>query len=158
ITLRQATGFPDDPVVRLTVVRGAAPMTLRVRVPSWTAGQPGVVLNGTPLRDTVVPSGSGGWVAVSRRWRPGDWLEGTLPRRLAVPPAPDAPAAQAVPYGPVVLSGLYGASYATAAGGTAAVAGAAVVSLPVLDVTSVRRMSGRPMTFTATAGAQRITM
>jgi len=163
ITLRQATGFPDDPVVRLTVVRGAAPMTLRVRVPSWTAGPPGVVLNGTPLRNAVVPRGTGGWVAVSRRWRPGDWLEVTLPMRLAFTSAPDDPAVQAVTYGPVVLSGLYGASYARAADRTApvagdAVAGGAVDALPVLDVTSVRRIARRPMTFAATADARRVTM
>ena len=168
ITLRQATGFPDDPVVRLTVVRGAAPMTLRVRVPSWTAGPPGVVLNGTPLRDAVVPRGTVAWVAVSRRWQPGDWLEVTLPMRPAFSSAPDDPAVKAVTYGPVVLGGLYGASYARAAGGTAAVAsdvtgdhaiaGDAVAALPVLDVTSVRRIAGRPMIFTATADARRVTM
>ena len=163
ITLRQATGFPDDPVVRLTVVRGTAPMTLRVRVPSWTAGTPGVVLNGTSLRNAVVPRGTGGWVAVSRRWRPGDWLEVTLPMRLAFTSTPDDPAVQAVTYGPVVLSGLYGASYARAADRTApvagdAVAGGAVDALPVLDVTSVRRIAGRPLTFAATADARRVTM
>jgi len=158
ITLRQTTGFPDDPVVRLTVVRGAARMTLRVRVPSWTAGPPGVVLNGTPLRNAVVPRGTGGWVAVSRRWRPGDWLEVTLPMRLAFTSTPDDPAVQAVTYGPVVLSGLYGASYARAADRTAPVAGDAVAALPVLDVTSVRRIAVRPMTFTATADARRVTM
>ena len=49
LTLRQTTGFPDDPVVRLTVIHGTAPMILRVRVPSWTAGPPGVTLNGAPL-------------------------------------------------------------------------------------------------------------
>ncbi len=131
ITLRQTTGFPDDPVVRLTVVRGTAPMILRVRVPSWTACPPTVVLNGTPLPDTVVPSGSdavatgrtagvaaagaaGGWVVVSRHWRPGDYLQVTLPMRLSFAAAPDDPAVQAVTYGPVVLSGLYGAAYATA--------------------------------------------
>ncbi|MGA8465088.1 MAG: glycoside hydrolase family 127 protein, partial [Trebonia sp.] len=125
ITLRQTTGFPDTPVVRLTVVSGAAPMDLRVRVPGWTAGPPEVVLNGTPLRNAVVPAGSaGGWAVVSRHWQPGDWLTVTLPMSLTFNPAPDNPAVQAVSYGPVVLSGLYGAGYAAAgpdsAPGTAA--------------------------------------
>jgi DUF1680 family protein len=35
ITLRQTTGFPDDPVVTIEVTSGTATMTLRVRVPSW---------------------------------------------------------------------------------------------------------------------------
>jgi len=120
------------------------------------------------LRDAVVPRGTVAWVAVSRRWQPGDWLEVTLPMRPAFSSAPDDPAVKAVTYGPVVLGGLYGASYARAAGGTAAVAsdvtgdhaiaGDAVAALPVLDVTSVRRIAGRPMIFTATADARRVTM
>ena len=177
VTLRQTTGFPDDPAVRLTVLRGAAPMILRVRVPSWTAGPPGVVLNGTSLRDAVVPSGSGagGWVVVTRHWHPGDWLEVTLPMRLAFNPAPDDPAVQAVSYGPVVLSGRYGASYAEPADVPALVASppasgqghvfvpgvssaGAIAPLPVLDTASVRRTAAQPMTFGATADGQRITM
>jgi uncharacterized protein len=193
LTLRQTTGFPDDPVVRLTVIHGTAPMTLRVRVPAWTAGPPGVTLNGAPLPDAVVvPSGSaavttgrttgvaaatagpaGGWVVVSRHWRPGDYLEVTLPMRLAFTAAPDAPGVQAVTYGPVVLTGLYGASYATvdadpAPSSSAATSSSATASpdsgsdgippLPVLDKASIRRTAADPMTFEATADAQQITM
>ena len=146
--LRQTTGFPDDPVVRLSVIHGTAPMILRVRVPSWTAGPPGVTLNGVPLLPLVVPSGSpavttgrtsgvaaasagaaGGWVVVSRHWHSGDYLQVTLPMRLATTAAPDDPAVTAVTYGPVVLSGLYGASYATAdATATAAPASSAAAT------------------------------
>jgi uncharacterized protein len=187
ITLRQITGFPDDPVVRLTVVRGAAPMDLRVRVPGWAAGPPEVVLNGTPLQDAAVPAGSaGGWVVVSRHWQPGDWLTVTLPMSLTFNPAPDNPAVQAVSYGPVVLSGIYGASYAaagpapataaapstaspantasppagnTAPGGVPGVTGdGQAAALPVLDAASVRRTTANPMTFEATADAKRITL
>jgi DUF1680 family protein len=173
-------------------------MILRVRVPSWTAGPPGVVLNGTALRNTVVPSGSdavttgrttgvaadsagaaGGWVVVSRHWHPGDYLEVTLPMRLAFTAAPDAPAIQAVTYGPVVLSGLYGASYATETAATESASpesatvlasaitttsaspatdGGGVPALPVLDTASIRRTAAQPMTFEATADAQPITL
>jgi uncharacterized protein len=156
ITLRQTTAFPDDPVVRITVARGSATMVLRVRVPSWTAGAPAVILNGARLRDAVVPSGAGGWVVVGRRWRPGDWLEVTLPMRLAFSPAPDQPSVQAVSYGPVVLSGLYGASYAAASSGDANPASG--MPLPVLDAASVRRTVAQPMTFEATADGNPITM
>jgi uncharacterized protein len=193
ITLRQTTGFPDDPVVRLTVVRGAAPMVLRVRVPGWTAGPPGVVLNGMPLRNAVVRAGSGatagagpgGWVVVSRHWRPGDSLTVTLPMRLAFTPAPDAPAVQAASYGPVVLAGLYGASYspttpvpgnasapstssaAAATSATNAAPGTGAISdtgsmtdprLPVLDAASVRRTDANPMTFQASVDTRRVTL
>jgi len=185
ITLRQTTGFPDEPVTRLTVVRGAAPMILRVRVPSWTAAEPTVLLNGTPLRNAVLPPGAtatltpgaptpaptiaGGWVVVSRHWRPGDWLQVTLPMRLAFAKAPDVPSIQAVTYGPVVLSGLYGASYAaglppgpgTPAAPSSAASGAeaeTIAPLPVLDTTSVRRVAAQPMTFEATADDRPITL
>ncbi len=43
------TGFPDDPVVSLSVVSGTATLTLRVRVPGWVAGPPVVTLNGAPV-------------------------------------------------------------------------------------------------------------
>ena len=189
ITLRQTTGFPDDPLVRLTVVRGSAPMVLRVRVPGWIAGTPEVILNGTPLRNAVVAAGSpaataggagaaatpgaGGWVVVSRHWQPGDWLTVTFPMRLTFTQAPDDPAVNAVSYGPVVLAGLYGASYAakgpvvgsapstSSAPSTPAPAGSSPArppSLPTLDAASVRRTAVNPMTFEATADAQRITL
>ena len=49
LVLRQDTGFPDDPVIRLSVVAGAATLTLRVRVPKWVAGSPVIWLNGSPV-------------------------------------------------------------------------------------------------------------
>ena len=150
ITLRQSTGFPDDPATRLTVVSGSAPMVIRVRVPSWTTGAPTVVLNGERLENCVIPGGSGsgsgsagGWVAVSRQWAPGDWLEVTLPMSVTFSPAPDDPGVQAVTYGPVVLSGLGQEESA---------------NLPALDVSSVRRTAAAPMTFAATADDQSVTL
>jgi DUF1680 family protein len=165
ITLRQTTAFPDDPVVRITVVQGSAIMVLRVRVPSWTAGAPIVVLNGAQLRDAVVPSGAGGWVVIGRRWQPGDLLEVTLPMSLTFSATPDQPSVQAASYGPVVLSGLYGASYAAAssgdanpAGGTGSENAEVITPLPVLDTASVRRTAAQSMTFEATADGAPITM
>ncbi len=164
VTIRQETGFPDDPLVRLTVTSGFATMTLRVRVPSWADGPPGVVLNGAPLQGTV----AGDWITILRRWRQGDRLEVTLPMRLAFHPAPDAPSVQAVSYGPVVLAGRgVGAAYAAADAATDAVDDAAILdrirhpaatqaaaprppSLPLLDAASVRRAAAEPMAFTAT--------
>ena len=136
LTLRQATGFPDDPVIRLSVISGAATMTLRVRVPNWTAGPPGVRLNGAVL--LVVRTG--GWIALRRRWRTGDLLEVTLPMRLTLEPTPDHPAVQAVTYGPVVLSAVDRTSPGELT--------------PTLDPTSVRRIAAQPMTFEAAATHQ----
>jgi uncharacterized protein len=141
LVLRQVTGFPDDPVIRLSVASGAVTMTLRVRVPAWVAGPPVVVLNGAPVPGP--PAGlSDGWIAVRRRWRTGDLLEVTLPMRLAAAPAPDHPAVQAMTYGPVVLSGIYRTDPGPLT--------------PGLEVASVRRTAARPMTFEAISGRQPI--
>jgi hypothetical protein len=171
VTIRQETGFPDDPVVRLTVTSGFATMTLRVRVPSWAAGPPGVVLNGAPLRETV----TGGWITILRRWQPGDRLEVTLPMRLAFHRAPDDPSVQAVSYGPVVLAGRsVGAAYAGDGAAIDAIDNAAILGsirhpaaarpapqpspLPLLDTASVHRAAAAPMAFTATADGHPVTL
>jgi hypothetical protein len=171
VTIRQETGFPDAPLVRLTVTSGFATMALRVRVPSWAAGPPVVVLNGAALRGTV----AGDWIIVERHWQRGDLLEVTLPMRLAFHPAPDAPTVQAVSYGPVVLAGRgVGAAYAASDAATDAIDDAAIVtgirhpstaeaapqppSLPLLDTASVRRTAAQPMAFTATADGHPVTL
>ncbi len=134
LVLQQVTGFPDDPAIRLSVLSGSATMTLRVRVPGWVAGPPVAVLNGTPV-SALPAAGPGEWIALRRPWQPGDLLEVTLPMRLAFEPTPDHPAVQAVTYGPVVLTGVYGADPGTLT--------------PALEVASVQRTAARPMTFGA---------
>jgi uncharacterized protein len=140
LVLEQATGFPDDPVTSLSVVSGAATMTLRVRVPAWVDGLPVVMLNGA-----LVPAApAGGWVAIRRRWQAGDVLEVALPMRLAFEPTPDHPAVQAVTYGPVVLGGVYPANPGTLT--------------PVLEVDSVQQTATQPMTFGATSAGHPVTL
>ena len=143
LVLQQATGFPDDPVIRLSVVAGATTLTLRVRVPKWVAGSPTVQLNGTLLRD-LPGAGPSGWIALRRRWRTGDLLEVTLPMELAVQPTPDHPTVQALTYGPVVLSGIYGSDPASLT--------------PQLEMASVRRTAAQPMTFEAVTDRKPIKM
>jgi uncharacterized protein len=140
LVLQQTGGFPDNPVITLSVLSGAATMTLRVRVPAWTDGLPVVMLNGALLP----AASSGGWVALRRRWQAGDTLAVTLPMRLAFEPAPDHPAVQAVTYGPVVLSGVYPAN-----------PGALT---PVLETGSVQQTATQPMTFGAISGGKPVTL
>jgi DUF1680 family protein len=142
LVLRQATGFPDDPVTRLSVVEGTATITLRVRVPGWAAGPPGVRLNGTPV-SPVQPPGPG-WVAIRRRWQAGDLLEVTLPMTLTAEPTPDHPAVQALTYGPVVLSAVYPANPGPVT--------------PRLKPAEVGRTAAQPMTFGAVANGKPIRM
>jgi DUF1680 family protein len=140
LVVQQATGFPDDPVISLSVVSGAATMTLRVRVPAWVDGTPVVFLNGALIPDAP----AGGWIAIRRRWQAGDLLQVTLPMRLAFEPTPDHPAVQAVTYGPVVLSGVYPANPG--------------VLTPALEVGSVQQTATQPMTFGAISGGKPVTL
>jgi DUF1680 family protein len=151
LTFRQVTGLPDTGSTVFTVVAGAGcRMTLRVRVPAWASGRPHVRLNGQPVDLTnpvPVPdspsaalgtagaadphSGPGQWVTLDRRWHAGDELTVSFGMELRLVAAPDDPSVAALTYGPVVLAGLTG---------TAA-------QMPVLDVTSVRRVSTAPLAF-----------
>ncbi len=150
LVLQQATGFPDDPVIRLSVVAGAATLTLRVRVPKWVAGSPTVRLNGGLVRDLPgaqvlgVGEVGGGWIALRRRWQTGDLLEVTLPMELAVEPTPDHPAVQALIYGPVVLSGVYGSDPGSLT--------------PQLEMASIHQTATQPMTFEAVADRKPVKM
>ena len=56
---------------------------------------------------------------------------------LAVEPTPDHPAVQALIYGPVVLSGVFGSDPGSLT--------------PQLEMASVRRTAAQPMTFEAVA-------
>ena len=143
LVLQQATGFPDDPVIRLSVVAGAATLTLRVRVPKWVAGSPAVRLNGGLLRG-LPGVGPSGWIALRRRWQTGDLLEVTLPMELAVEPTPDHPAVQALIYGPVVLSGVYGSDPGSLT--------------PQLEMASIHQTATQPMTFEAVADRKPVKM
>jgi len=143
LVLRQDTGFPDDPAVRLSVVSGAATMTLRVRVPKWVAAPPVVVLNGAAL-DDLPGAGPSNWIALRRHWQPGDVLQVTLPMQLAVEPTPDHPAVQALTYGPVVLSGVQPRDPGPLT--------------PQLELASARRTAGQPMTFEGVVNHQPVTL
>ena len=140
LVLQQSTGFPDEPVISLSVLSGTATMSLRVRVPAWTAGPPAVLLNDNLIRG----ASAGGWIAIRRRWQAGDLLQVTLPMRLAFEPTPDHPTVQAVTFGPVVLSGAYPAN-----------PGALT---PALEVSSVQQTAIEPMTFTGVSGGKPVTL
>jgi uncharacterized protein len=156
LVLQQATGFPDDPVISLSVLSGAATMTLRVRVPAWVDGPPTVMLNGVlipaaltrpisgPISGPSSGPSSGGWVAIRRRWQSGDVLAVTLPMQLAFEPTPDQPSVQAATYGPVVLSGVYPANPG--------------VRTPAIEVSSVQQTATQPMAFGAVSGGKPVTL
>jgi DUF1680 family protein len=139
LTIRQDTGFPDEPATRLTVVSGTARLAIRVRIPSWVAGGARAWLNGRELAGRPAP---GTWLALDRTWSPGDRLTVGLPMTLATSPTPDKPRVQAVTFGPVVLSGAYGAQFSP--------------DMPRLDPATLALTAPRPLEFSATASGRAV--
>jgi DUF1680 family protein len=89
VKLTQKTGYPWDGLVSLNVAPAApADFTLRVRIPGWAQGQPlpsdlyaydnpqsahwEVWVNGAPVTSPKIEKG---YLAIDRKWRPGDTLE-----------------------------------------------------------------------------------
>ena len=140
VTLRQVTSFPDEPVTRIEIMAGVALMTIRVRVPAWTAAAPAARLNGHPVH---VTARAGGWLAVDRLWQPGDVLEVTLPMRLGLAATPDDRSVRAAAYGPIVLAGAYGTGKPA--------------TMPRLRAGSLTP-AGTPLTFSATADGKDVTL
>jgi DUF1680 family protein len=141
VTIRQSTGFPDEPATHLKVVSGSARMAIRIRLPGWLAGPARAWVNGEPLPGPHTP---GTWLVIERQWRPGDRVDVSLPMTLALNRTPDEPAVQAVTYGPVVLSGGYG--------------GVESMFMPGLNPGSVTRAPGRRLRFQATANGRPVTL
>jgi DUF1680 family protein len=139
LALRQDSGLPDEPSTLLTVTAGGGHVPVRIRVPRWAAGPPDVKVNDS-AGPVTLPAQRPGYLSVTRRWRAGDQVRVTFPIGLIVRPAPDAASVAALTYGPVVLAGLTGALY-----------GPEPSYLPVLDLSSLRRMPARDLAFTATA-------
>lgn len=80
--------------------------TLKLRLPDWLAGEPGLLLNGQPVNLEI----SGGYLLTDRVWEDGDTLQLKLPMKLAHFSLPDARQVVAFKYGPVVLSAALGQS------------------------------------------------
>ena len=141
VTIRQSTGFPDEPATHLRVVSGSARMAVRVRLPGWLAGPARAWVNGEPLPG---PHTAGTWLVIERHWRPGDRVDVSLPMTLVLNRTPDRPAVQAVTYGPVGLSGGYG--------------GVESMLMPGLNPGSLTRIPGRRLRFQATASGRPVTL
>ncbi|MFF1506510.1 beta-L-arabinofuranosidase domain-containing protein [Streptomyces sp. NPDC058326] len=141
ITVVQTTSYPANDTTTLRVTGNAGgTWSLRVRIPGWTTGAV-VSVNGVPQNIAAVP---GTYATVTRAWTSGDTVTVRLPMRIVTRPANDDPAVAAVTYGPVVLSGDYGAT--------------ALSSLPSLDTSSIRRTSSTALAFTATANGSAVAL
>jgi len=76
LQLHQATNYPWDGAIKLTVeLAQARPFTLYLRIPGWCA-EWAVTVNGKPLRMDLPPQN--GYLAITRTWATGDQVELTL--------------------------------------------------------------------------------
>jgi len=108
LEIRQKTGYPWEGEVQMTVSPAqAADFTLYLRVPGWVR-QATVAVNGQGVKDVQ----SGHYLALARRWKPGDTvsLNFPMPTEIVVanPRIPEDAGRIAVQRGPVVycLEGL----------------------------------------------------
>ena len=163
LTVRQETKFPTEDTTKLTFT-AAKPvkLALKIRRPGWASGL-NVTVNGTPQPVTVEP---GGYVTVNGEWKSGDTVTVKTPMTLHVEPLPSSKIYQAFMYGPVVLAGDLGTSgmeganrYSPNVPAGNLVPPAAHVEIPVFvsadlkqDLTKIKPVAGKPLTFTAPAG------
>jgi uncharacterized protein len=105
LTLRQETGFPDEPASRLYLnLEKPVTLTLEVRQPYWA--HPGITVrvNDEPVKSEM----KDGYVAVRREWHDGDRVTIGLPMALHTEALPGNPNIVAFLYGPIVLAGELG--------------------------------------------------
>ena len=88
--------------LRFTVNSGSYhAWTLKLRVPSWCAGDPIVMLNGSPVDRLTV---KGGYIELNRPWKE-DTIDVFFPSQVRCEPLPDDPSFFSLTDGPVVLAG-----------------------------------------------------
>lgn len=91
VTWEEETGYPFSEEIEFRLVRMSHPRAffpLYLRIPRWCA-RPEVRLNGQeltlpPFPPTATVAVGGGWVSISRTWRPGDRVLLRLPMQVVV--------------------------------------------------------------------------
>jgi len=102
LLLEQATQFPNEPKVTLTVRQAPAEkLPIHLRIPAWSLDAR-VSVNGEPLEVVAEP---GSYMKISRTWKAGDTVELELPMQLHSESFADEPQVQALLVGPIVLAG-----------------------------------------------------
>ncbi|SDD37448.1 beta-L-arabinofuranosidase domain-containing protein [Glycomyces harbinensis] len=94
LRVTQRSGFPlgESTALVFTALDGGRPdrteRTVRLRVPTWAAGDLELRLNGSPVDAALVP---GEYAALKRAWRAGDVIALSAPVSLRAEPAIDDP-------------------------------------------------------------------
>jgi DUF1680 family protein len=138
LIVRQETRFPDEPRVRIHIDDFADPpreLTVHVRHPRWAVEGMTVRINGQAQQ---ISSRPGEFAPLRRVWR-HDVIDVELPMPLRTEGFRDNPRRLALLCGPIVLCA------ATERGNRAA----AILAEPGRVLEQVKRVAGRPLTFTA---------
>ena len=104
---------PNTVALRLTVkAERPTSFVLRLRIPEWIMGEPGITVNGVPLSSAAVIDG---YLELTREWS-DDVLDIRFRKGIRVCPLPGDDSRVAFVNGPVVLAGLCDAEIALHAG------------------------------------------
>ena len=104
LVLEQRSRYPHEDRTELTVVSADdSPLTLRVRVPQWTANYATFSLNGAAM---AIDGRAGRYATVERVWRKGDRLTVTIPMTVRADTLRGAPERIAFLYRPSRTSGI----------------------------------------------------
>jgi uncharacterized protein len=163
LKLRQDTTYPQQQATSIVITAAkTAPMTIRLRVPSWLDAAPAVKINGRALEASASP---GSYLAMTRAWKPGDRVEMALPMKLRIEAMPDDPKMQAILYGPLVLAGDLGAEGLTernTIGPNAPAPQRIPMDVPAFkaggDPSSWIKPADRPLTFRTSGQAMDVTL
>lgn len=106
VDLGMDTNFPEGESASLKLtLKGPKQFTLALRRPSWAGDGFTVSVNGQPVKP-LAPAGT--YVELNRKWKTGDTVALTLPKKLRLEPLPDNAHVTAIMWGPIVLAGDLG--------------------------------------------------
>lgn len=106
VDLAMDTTFPEGESANLKLtLKAAKQFTLALRRPSWAGEGFSVKINGQSVKQLAQP---GAYVELKRKWKTGDTVSLTLPKKLRLEPLPDNPRVTAILLGPIVMAGDLG--------------------------------------------------
>lgn len=106
VDLTMETNFPEGESATLKLtLKAAKQFTLALRRPSWAGEGFTVKVNGQAVKQV---SGPGSYIELKRKWKTGDTVALTLPKKLRLEPLPDNKQVTAIMLGPIVLAGDLG--------------------------------------------------
>jgi uncharacterized protein len=105
--LRQEGDVTRGTPLRITIAKApAGQSTLNLRIPGWIAKPAILEVNGKVIDKAIAGSR---YMPITRRWRPGDVVNLTLPASLRLERAKDDASLVSIFHGPVLLAGELGA-------------------------------------------------